>query len=215
MNCDPIARLYRWLEYAAFGRALERRRAAFLGEVSGARRVLALGDGDGRALAALVASAPGARIDYVDSSAKMLALARARAGTDRVRYRQADARDIDFAEFGECGGRRNPAAGDSGYDLIVTHFFLDCFEEADLRAVVQKTARAAAPSARWIVSEFRPATVYARLAIAVMYAFFRRATELKARRLADHHPHFLRQGFRLERVEGRWAGMLASELWVR
>ncbi len=52
VNCDRIARWYRWIEYAGFGRALERRREAFLDDVSDARRVLALGDGDGRALAA-------------------------------------------------------------------------------------------------------------------------------------------------------------------
>jgi SAM-dependent methyltransferase len=215
MNCDRIAVLYRWLEYGVFGRALQRRRAAFLAQASRARRVLTLGDGDGRALAALVAAAPSARVDYVDSSARMLELAQARAGTDRVRYRQADARKIDFAEFGEFGEPRNEAPGDSKYDLIVTHFFLDCFDDAELRTLVEKTARAAAPAAYWIVSEFRPATTCGRLLIAVMYAFFRKATDLKTRRLADHHPHFRRQGFRLERVERTWAGMLASELWVR
>ena len=215
MNCDRIATFYRWLEYAVFGRALERRRAAFLTEASRARRVLALGDGDGRALAALVAAAPSARIDYVDSSATMLTLARARAGTDRVRYRQADARQMDLSDFRESGSQSSEALGESKYDLIVTHFFLDCFDDEGLRALVEKTARAAAPAACWIVSEFRPATVYARLLIAIMYAFFRKATGLETRRLADHHPHFRRNGFRLERVERTWAGMLVSELWAR
>src|ERR1019366_5450931 len=54
VNCDRIAGCYRWLEYAGFGRALEHRREAFLSEVAEARRVLVLGDGDGRALAALL-----------------------------------------------------------------------------------------------------------------------------------------------------------------
>jgi ubiquinone/menaquinone biosynthesis C-methylase UbiE len=201
MNCDRIAALYRWLEYAAFGRALEQRRTAFLDEASGARRVLALGDGDGRALAALLAAVPQARVDYVDASAKMLELARARAGADRVHYRRADALVLQL--------------GDSEYDLVITHFFLDCFNDAELNALVERTARSAAPSARWIVSEFRPATIFARPLIAVMYAFFRGVTGLTTRRLADHHPHLMRHGFRLQRVEKTWAGMLASELWVR
>lgn len=201
MNCDRIAALYRWMEYAAFGRALERRRAAFLGEVSGARRVLALGDGDGRALAAFVAAAPQARVDYVDASAKMLELARARAGTNRGNYRQADARVLPL--------------GDSEYDVVVTHFFLDCFSGPELDRLVEKIARSAAPSARWIISEFRPATFFAKLLIAGMYAFFRRATGLATRRLADHHPPLTRQGFHLQRVERAWGGMLASELWTR
>ena len=117
MNCDRIARCYRWLEYAGFGRALEHRRNAFLAYVADARRVLVLGDGDGRALAALLRAAPHARIDYVDLSARMLELARGRAGDLRVVYRRDDARTTPL-----------PAAE---YDLIVTHFFLDCFDEAE------------------------------------------------------------------------------------
>ena len=92
MNCDRIARWYRWIEYAGFGRALEQRREAFLKDVSDARRILALGDGDGRALAALLEAAPHACVDYIDVSARMLELARARAGSERVNYRCEDAR---------------------------------------------------------------------------------------------------------------------------
>ncbi len=201
MNCDSIASAYRWIEYAVFGKALERSRTALLGEVSDARRVLALGDGDGRALAALIAAAPGARVDYVDLSPKMLALARARAGTARIRYCQADARIFPL--------------GESQYDVIVTHFFLDCFDDREGAALIERAARSAGSPARWIVSEFRPANLWARVLIAVMYAFFHRATGLATRRLADHHPHLLRQGFRLQRVESRRAGLVSSELWVR
>jgi len=84
VNCDPIARWYRWFEYAGFGRALERRREAFLSDVADARRVLTLGDGDGRALEKLLAAAPHARVDYIDVSARMLQLARARAGAECI-----------------------------------------------------------------------------------------------------------------------------------
>lgn len=206
MNCDPIAPLYRWIEYAAFGKALERRRTAFLGHVSGARHVLALGDGDGRALVALLRRSPKAHLTYVDASAKMLELARGRIASNAaqaacVDLRQADARVMTLDE-----GR---------YDGIITHFFLDCFDERDLPSLIDKIANAAAPDARWIISEFRPAHRFARLLISVMYAFFGKATGLKTRRLVDHHPHLSRNGFRLEQSEYAWAGMLASELWVR
>jgi len=203
MNCDRIAGLYRWIEYAAFGKALERRRTALLREVSGTRRVLALGDGDGRTLVRLLNCAPQARVTYVDVSAKMLALARARvqANADRVEFRQADARVMELDE------RR--------YDVIVTHFFLDCFDGRDLPLLVDRIARAAAPEARWIVSEFRPANSLARMLIAIMYVFFGSIAELRTRRLVDHHPHLLRNGFQLQHAEYGWTGMLASELWIR
>src|ERR1700692_4874059 len=92
MNCDRIASWYRWFEYLGFGRGLERRREAFLNDVADARRVLALGDGDGRALAALLAAAPHACVDYIDVSAHMLELARERAVSEHVNYRREDAR---------------------------------------------------------------------------------------------------------------------------
>jgi ubiquinone/menaquinone biosynthesis C-methylase UbiE len=201
VNCDSIARWYRWLEYAGFGRALERRREAFLrgavpNDVADAGRVLALGDGDGRALAKLLAAAPKARIDYVDASARMLELARTRAGVERVTYVQADALTTPLCE--------------AEYDLIVTHFFLDCFEESDQDLLAQRIARTASPQARWLISEFRqPGWL-----VWWLYLFFRVTTGLRTRRLVDHHRVLNRHGFRLERSEAAWRGRLASELWA-
>jgi SAM-dependent methyltransferase len=196
VNCDRIARCYRWIEYAGFGRALERRREAFLSDASDARRVLALGDGDGRALAALLAAAPHACVDYIDLSARMLEVARARAGTKHVVYRNEDAR-----------AARLPAAE---YDLIVTHFFLDCFDETDLEPLIARLSDAAAPRARWLISEFRGNGWLVR----ALYFFFRIVAGLRTRRLVDHHPLLKRYGFRLIRQEDAWRGLLASELWV-
>lgn len=197
MDCDRISRWYRWFEYAGFGPALERRREAFLPEVADARRVLALGDGDGRALAALLAAAPIAGVDYIDVSARMLELARARAGTERVSYRHDDARTAPL-----------PAAE---YDLLVTHFFLDCFDEADLEPLLARLADASTPQARWLISEFRGNGWLVRS----LYFFFGITTGLRTRRLVDHHPLLESRGFRLMRYEIAWRGLLASELWVR
>jgi SAM-dependent methyltransferase len=196
MNCDRIARWYRWFEYAGFGRGLERRREALLHEVADARRVLALGDGDGRALAALLAAAPHASVDYIDVSARMLDLARARAGAEHVVYRNDDARIAPL-----------PTAA---YDLIVTHFFLDCFDETDLETLIARLADAATAQARWLISEFRGNGWLVR----ALYFFFRIATGLRTRRLVDHHPFLKRHGFRLVRHEDAWRGLLTSELWV-
>lgn len=196
VDCDGIAHWYRWLEYAGFGRALERRRQAFLGDVADARRVLALGDGDGRALAELLTAAPYACVDYIDVSARMLALARLRAGSERVAYRNEDAQvaALPIAE----------------YDLIVAHFFLDCFDETELEPLIARLSETAAPRSRWLISEFRGNSWLIR----ALYLFFRIATGLRTRRLVDHHPILKRYGFRLVRHEDSWRGLLASELWV-
>ena len=200
MNCDRIAPWYRWFEYAGFGRALERRRFAFLDALADARRVLVLGDGDGRFLERLARANRGACIDYVDLSGRMLELARGRAGMERIRYRQADARTVPL--------------GAARYDLIVTHFFLDCFSEEDAAHVIARIVAAAQPDARWLISEFR-AGGWAQLWLPMLYAFFRVTTGLRTRRLVDHHPLLACRGFALERLERSRFGMLASELWRR
>jgi ubiquinone/menaquinone biosynthesis C-methylase UbiE len=197
MNCDPIARWYRWFEYLGFGRELERRREALLGSVADARKVLALGVGDGRGLVALLRENRRATVDAVDVSAAMLTLARARAGSERVTYRCGDALAVPLA--------------DARYDLIVTHFFLDCFEEEDLDRLVDRVARAAGPNARWVVSDFRRPGWF----VGMLYLFFRTTTGLRTRRLVDYHSVLECRGFRLAREERSWRGHLASELWVR
>src|SRR5258705_8337568 len=108
MNCDPIARWYRWFEYIGFGRALERRRSALLKCVADARRILVLGEGDGRGLAALLRVNRTATADTIDLSARMLTLARARAGSERVNYHHGNALAMPLP--------------DAEYDLIVAHF---------------------------------------------------------------------------------------------
>ena len=199
MNADPIARWYRWLEYLGFGRALERCRCAFLRDVADAKRILVLGEGDGRFLVKLVEQNRGASINYVDSSGRMLQLARARVG-DGVTYIQGDALTILLPE--------------NEYDLIVTHFFLDCFDEPQLNRLIGRLTSAARPNARWLISEFRVSSLWSRAVVRLLYFFFRVTTGLKASRLVNHHPLLECRGFRLTRQQHARAGLLVSELWI-
>jgi ubiquinone/menaquinone biosynthesis C-methylase UbiE len=198
LNCDSIARAYRWLEYLSFGRELERRRFRYLPDVACARRALVLGDGDGRFTARLVQQ--GTEIDYIDVSRRMLALARERAGTANVTYRHGDALTLPLVS--------------SEYDLIASHFFFDCFEEREARLLTERVAQAARPDAKWLVSEFREPR-WARLLVRGLYLFFRATTGLKTRRLIDHRPLLDERGFHLEQEETSMFGLLASELWTR
>src|ERR1700722_4258248 len=192
LNCDSIARWYRWLEYAAFGGALRRRREAFLFELGDPQKVLVLGDGDGRFLQLFVALYPEARVDAVDVSAGMIELARSRVASDRVTFHVADAREFVFEEE---------------YDLAVAHFFFDCFDETELREIIFRfTAK------QFLISEFRR-TWWSRPLLAGLYLFFRIATELETRRLSDHRTMLERSGYRLDREEDALGGLLASELW--
>jgi SAM-dependent methyltransferase len=203
-----IARPYRWLEYLTLGRALERCRTHFLSQLRDRRRALVLGDGDGRFLAQLLAHNPHLRADAVDASITMLQLLRQRseAATPDANTRLS---------IHHCNALIFPLAG--RYDLVTTHFFLDCLTQADLDALIAQVGSALAPGALWLVSDFRIPTGFMRLpALALirgLYFAFRILTGLRTVKLPDHATPLTRSG--LIRVAHRhsFAGMLTTELW--
>jgi len=208
MNCDKIAPWYRWLEYATFGPFLWQCRCAYLSDMGQARRILVVGDGDGRFLQALLKHNTHARIDCVDNSQAMIALEQSRvpaADSRRVAFYHANI--LDWTVPSET------------YELIVTHFVLDCFSPAEVSALIFKIAAGVAPGARWVISEFQvPARSPLRLlmstAIAIMYRWFRWTTGLKPQQLPSHESLMLRQGFQPERRVDRLGGFLTSQQWV-
>jgi len=207
MQIGRLAPWYRWIEYAAFGRALERRRFAFLPRLASARRVLMLGEGDGRTVERLLGIAPEIRIDVVEVSPEMIALAGRRVrGSGRVQFHQSDAR-----------AHRRPAGW---YDAIVTNFFLDCFTEEELAPLIPELVAQLAPGGLWVIAEFAIPPrgwrrAHARIWIWTMYRFFGIATGLRARRLPAIERLLGEAGMtRVEQQKER-AGLMVSEVWRR
>ncbi len=208
-NFDAIARPYRWLEYLSFGLFLERCRFHYLGELSDCRHALILGDGDGRFTARLLAANPHIQVDAIDSSAAMLRLLTQRvarlgpSASDRLRIQQTNA--LDFAPEGP-------------YDLVVTHFFLDCFSEKDVDTLISRITPHLTPDASWMVSEFaipnRPIVRYlSRAIVAALYRIFGLVTGLNIRTLPDYATLLSRAGFELRQSKAHLGGLLCSEVW--
>lgn len=207
-NFDHLAGVYRWLEFGAFGPYLSRRRNACLSELGHCRRALVLGDGDGRFTARLLAVNPHVRVDAVDVSAAMLRALVRRAGpqAERIRTYRANARDW-----------QPPPA--TCYDVVATHFFLDCLSTEEVRCLAATLRTALAPAALWVVSEFAvPAGSFGRLVarpvVGLLYWIFGRLTGLRIDRLPDHRAALQSAGFVLLRRQASLGGLLASELWT-
>lgn len=208
---DPLAQHYLWMERVSFGDRLHRCRTAMLGRMSAARRALVLGDGDGRFLCELLRTNPVVTVHAIDGSKGMTAEAERRVaaipgGRERVQFQTADARTVPL-----------PTAA---YDLIVSHFFLDCFPRGQLAEVVPRVAAACAPGGEWVVGDFRApqrgaAKHLGQLALFGMYAFFRLVTGLPAGRLVDPDPFLRESGLRLADEWSALGGFLSCKAWQK
>jgi SAM-dependent methyltransferase len=207
VNADLIARCYRWLEYAAFGRTLERARFDFLSNAAAARRVLILGEGDGRFLARLLQCNRYATVVAVETSSRMIHLSRRRVPPGdraRVEFHQIDA-------LAHC----LPAGP---FDLAVSHFFLDILSCPGAEAVILKVGALLSPGAGWLVSEFQvPAggvrRLHARLWLGAMYCFFSITTGLRVSKLPSYREMLERCGFAEINHRERRFGLIRSQVW--
>jgi SAM-dependent methyltransferase len=217
---NRLAGLYRWMELACFGPWLWWCRCAFLPELQGRRQALVLGEGDGRFTARLLRENSRIHIDAIDASSAMLqALARRAAphaaehlGSSRLRTHCADARNWKPGSLQGIFPTAQP------YDLIVTHFFLDCLTTEEVQALATKLHRVVSPSALWLVSEFAiPPNLFGRLIahpiVSGLYWAFSRLTGLTVRHLPDHAAALSASGFTLVQHRTWLGGLLRSELW--
>ncbi len=193
------------MEYLSFGPLLQRCRLQFLPEVADARRALVLGDGDGRFTAALMQALPGVRVHAVDESAEMLA-----ALWERVIEKGAAHRlEISCADAVED-------LPEESFDLVCTHFLLDCFGQGDVEALVAQVRRRM-PRGRWVISEFAvpggAMRLPALLLVRALYLVFGVLTGLTTRSLPAYAQVLRANGLVLVQSRERLGGILRAELW--
>jgi ubiquinone/menaquinone biosynthesis C-methylase UbiE len=137
---------------------------------------------------------------------EMLSLSRKRVSSPSVRFFHADALSVPFPR--------------EQYDVIATHFFLDCLSDTEASKFITRVSAVAGADACWIVSEFRiPSSgwraIHAKAWIATMYLFFRLTTGLSTRRLPAYQESLKREGFRLDEEATERFGLIGSECWKR
>jgi cyclopropane fatty-acyl-phospholipid synthase-like methyltransferase len=206
---DKLASAYEWLERLAFGSDLETARFCLLDHMQGRRRVLVLGEGDGRFLAQLVRRFPDVRVDCVDASGAMLAKARGRLSAEecnRVTFRQEDARLADFKT--------------GVYDAIVTLFFLDCFSAEEAAGLINRVKVTLHEDGRWLWADFAlPSRGWKRWRAAIwlrgLYMFFRWQTGMSARQLPPMEGLLRAAGFNLRAEKSLQEDMLRSAVFDR
>lgn len=215
VDFDRVARVYQPLERMVFGRALQRARCAFLDALPEQGKVLLLGDGDGRYLKEALRTRSRLRFLSLDSSAVMLDKSKSGLSTgqrERVEFVHSSVQKWLDA---------NASLRSAEFDVVVTHFFLDCFSDREVQQLAMAISPLLRPEGRWVVAEFQlPSSRWwwrwggAGL-LAVMYGFFRVASGLRARRLPDYTGALQQAGLEADSSEQfkAWNGLLTAELW--
>jgi ubiquinone/menaquinone biosynthesis C-methylase UbiE len=210
---DRLAPCYLLMERLLAGKKLQRCRTVHLPQ-SDARSVLVLGPGRGGFLPDFFRTNHQAEVTCVDLSARMLAHTRARVlqnevDSDRLRLVHGNVLDERFWE-GKAWS----------FDLIVSHFFLDCFQPQQLEFVISKVATVTKENCAWLLADFRLPDHgiwrwRARMILQLAYTFFRLTTNLPARRVTPPEPYLIKRGFTLENRQLFDKGLLHSDLWRR
>jgi SAM-dependent methyltransferase len=207
-NFDRLARLYRTLEFAMFGRTLERARTAHLPHLAYSAEVLLLGDGDGRVAHRILERSSCRRLVSVDASQAIPSLAEQRITVpehrDRITFVQQDARTFEVAP--------------GSIDAVVTQFFLDCFTAAETATLVRRLAEAVRPGGLWLYTDFDvPARGSGRWlahgVIKVLYWFFRWHTGISGAALPPAEVDIRRNGFAAVAERAFAFGMVRSVVY--
>ena len=184
-NYDPIAGFYDGLAKLVYGKTLINAQLYLLSKIPAASHILIAGGGTGWVLEELARIHPsGLKIDFIDASPKMIALAKKRnAGSNTVKFITQRIQDMQF--------------GMDKYDVVFTPFLFDNFTDQTLKSVFATINQQLGEGGIWLYCDFQDTGMgWQKLMLRVMYVFFRVCCGIEASRLPDAATLFSRYRFR-------------------
>ena len=209
---DRISTIYDALSWCYGFGAIQRSRRGLLPHVPQAEHVLVLGDGTGLAVCELFESRPPLSVVCVDLSSRMLG---------RLRQRLSRRSPWAISRLRLVQGGIDSIPDDVPYDLIISHYFLDLFNDGALVEFLGQVECCLRPGGSWWVTDFAqpsdsriPAVLQESL-LSVLYRFFRLACGVHATGLPDIERAFHDRGWTTQRrMRSAW-GSLESTLFVK
>lgn len=211
-NFDYLAPFYQMLEYSTFGRLLEQVRYAYTQELLACKKILLLGDGDGRFLIYLLQNGCQAQITYLEGSSKMITCAKARLNkfypkaSEQVTFIQQKIENYTFQT--------------KHFDVVVAHFFLDCFPPKTAYKLIQKIQDSLLPDGIFVLSDFYiPPKGWqgwrAWVIVRLLYWGFRILTGLPRQELICFQQQMKQDNWTLQQQKFWSHQLLKSELWKK
>ncbi|MCH9793063.1 MAG: class I SAM-dependent methyltransferase [Planctomycetes bacterium] len=200
------------MEKIVFNNLMQQCRTAHLTALPGVKKVALVGEGDGDFLIELLKRCDCEQVHYIDSSQAMLKLAR-----NRLQEHSEEAvKRVEFFHRDLI----SESMPDQDYDLIVTNFFLDVFNEESLVDSISKITASCKRGTFWLYADFQISggkfqQLRAIIWLNLMYLFFKIVAQIQAHKLVDPSMILEQQGFQLKAVSEFGRGLMRSELRQR
>ena len=175
-------------------------------EVQIARRILILGEGDGRFLKRALEALPNTHFTVLDDSLNMISRA-------REQLTHETAKRVEFV----CANALTFATSGRGFDGLVMHCFLDCFTPSVIKkhlpcwlGGIQRNG--------WVwIGDFvePPNHGWQWIRLRILYQFFGWVTGIRARYVYDVAPLMKERGWALRLEKSFASGALSSRLFRR
>ncbi|MEM9337473.1 MAG: class I SAM-dependent methyltransferase [Bacteroidota bacterium] len=172
-NFNFIAPFYDLCARIIFGSIIDRSQRYFIDQLPSEGHVLVLGGGTGKILEVISSQ----KVVFLDKSSTMIKYAKQRETSSSVVFLQEDFLSFEIHEQ---------------FDVIMSPFFLDCFNGENLRAALIKIRKSIKPSGKLIVTDFQRAR-NERL-LNVMHWFFKFTAGLESTSLKDIHSIIMEMG---------------------
>jgi ubiquinone/menaquinone biosynthesis C-methylase UbiE len=180
-NYDKIAKNYDLISRLVFGKALVEAQVCLLKYVSEGSRILIVGGGTGWILEEFAkVHSQGLKIDYIESSAKMITLSK---------QRNYGANEINFINFAV-----EHYTTEEKYDVIMTPFFFDNFRLDKCREIFTKLDSFLKNDGVWLYVDFvydeNNGQLWQKILLKLMYFFFRVTTRIETQELISMNQFF-------------------------
>jgi ubiquinone/menaquinone biosynthesis C-methylase UbiE len=183
-NFNSIAPVYDRLAKLIFGRCIQSSQIHFLNNIIPQSSILVVGGGTGWFLKALLATANCKKIVYVDSSSKMIELSK------------KNIEKMDHScEVVFINSSIEEAHLENLFDVVITNFFLDLFEEQSLKLIMLKLHNSLSKEGIWMISDFKksPTPIYMfwqNLLMKLTFVFFKIFSNIENSKLLNLEKYF-------------------------
>ena len=197
---DRLAPMYDCLVRIVFGQSMVEAQTAFLHVVEQGSQVLILGGGTGWILVELLNRQPECEVWYVESSSRMIDIARKKCNHHhhRVYFILGTEQSVPSRQF----------------DVVIMNFFLDLFTEEHIIHLLENVKRHTVLSGVWLITDFEhQGKWWQSQLLKAMILFFRVVCTIEARVLPDIKTILASTGVRQRRGSSFFHGFITSGVY--